>query len=258
MKETSFQEQIKLSFEKKCRRNSQFSLRSFARSLGVSPASVSGLLNGKRKPSLKMIEKVGLALGLESQEILKYKRSILGLEKEYSQQKYNALPQDAFFLIADWYHLTILELMKLDDFKPDPKWIARALDVNLNQIKMAIERLQRLGILEIKKDGSWIDKTDGYTTHYQKEKTTEARKQYQLQLLEKSKQSLIQDDYGIRDHSSMTMAIDPKDLILAKEEIANFRKRLSSILENRKKLKEVYQLQIGFFPITKKERFKNE
>jgi uncharacterized protein (TIGR02147 family) len=134
------------------------------------------------------------------------------------------------------------------------RWIAKRLDVNVNQIKIAVERLQRLGILEIKKPGVWIDKTDGFTTHYQKEKTNEARKSYQLQLIEKSRQSLLQDDYNLRDHSSMTMAIDPRDIMKAKDEIEKFRIHLSRLLEATKNRKEVYQLQIGFFPLTRKKR----
>jgi transcriptional regulator with XRE-family HTH domain len=252
MKTNNFIEQVKKSFEEKCRKNGQFSLRSFARSLGVSPASVSGILNGKRNPSLKMIEKMGFALGLKSLEILRHQKNCLGLELAKSNQKFNTLSQDTFFLITDWYHLTILELMKLDDFNPDPKWISKRLDVNVNQIKIAIERLQRVGILEVKNNGKWIDKTAGFTTHYKKEKTTEARKQYQLQLLEKSRESLLQDDYSIRDHSGITMAINPADIGIAKDEIVEFRKKLSSILEEPKICKEVYQLQISFFPLTKK------
>ena len=249
----AFTEQIQRVFEERCKKNPQYSLRAFARAMNMSPASLSGILSGKRKPSLKMIEKIGIALGLKSHDILKNQKEFLGFELTKAQQKFANLEQDVFSIIADWYHLTILEVMKLNDFQPDIRWVASKLDVNINQIKIATERLERLGILEITNDGKWIDKTNGFTTHYQKEKTSEARKSYQLQLLEKSKESILRDDFSVRDHSSMTMAIDPKDIMRAKDEIIEFRKKLSSILEGTKNRKEVYQLQIALFPLTRKK-----
>jgi transcriptional regulator with XRE-family HTH domain len=247
-----FISELKSSFEQKCRKNPNYSLRSFARSLGMSPASLSGIMNGKRRPSIHMIEKAGGALGLQVGEILRLQKQALGFELSLSKQKFNTLSQDTFFVIADWYHFAILELMKLEDFNPDMKWISSRLSVNVNQIKMAVERLQRVGIIEVTgKD--WKDKTSGFTTHYEKDRTTEARKQLQLQLLEKSRESILNDDYSMRDHSGMTMAIDPKDLARAKEMISEFRRDFSGNLEKVKKSKEVYQLQIAFFPLSRKK-----
>lgn len=246
--------ELKNSFESRCKKNHRYSLRTFAKSLNISPATLSGVLNGKRRPSLTMIEKTGIALGWKTEEILRHQKNHLGLELNKISKKYNVISQDIFNVISDWYHLTILEVMKLDDFKPDPKWIATRLNLGINQIKLALERLQRVGILEITKNGKWVDKTSGFTTHYIKDITSESKKHYQMQLLEKSRESLLQDDFSIRDHSSMTMAIDPDDIMFAKQEIINFRKHMSSILEKTKNPKEVYQLQISLYPLTKNRR----
>lgn len=74
---------------------------------------------GRRKPTLKMIEKIGPALGLKSNEIFNHQRDLLGMEPAEIHQKFNSISEDIFAIIADWYHLAILELMKLSDFKPD-------------------------------------------------------------------------------------------------------------------------------------------
>lgn len=247
--------EVKTQFERRCKKNPSYSLRSYARSLGISPATLSGLLNGRRQLTTNMLEKIGTALGVKTEKILRGQRELLGLKLDHTRKNFNMLSQDVFAVVSDWYHLTILELMKLEDFRPDPKWIAQKINVNEIQIKIALERLQRVGLLEII-NNKWIDRASGYTTHYNKAKTSSAKRRYQLQLLEKSKQSLLKDDFSIRDHSSITMAIDPKDISLAKEEIAAFRKRLSFLLEKNENLKDVYQIQISLFPLTEQRNKK--
>ena len=198
-----------------------------------------------------MIEKISLRMGLDQELIWEFQRELLGSKVGTEKQDYFArIGQDEFAVISDWYNLAILEAMKLKDFQPDAAWIAKKFGVNLNQIKSAVERLKRLGILQIK-DGKWIDQTKGYTSHLEKGKTSEARRNYQRQLLEKSLESLACEDHKLRDHTSMAMAIDSGDIPLAKEEIAKFRRRLSRLLEKNGNPNQVYQLQISFFGLTK-------
>ncbi len=252
IQEKEFIQRIKENLEEKIRKNPQYSLRSYAKQLGVSPATLSRILNGKRQLSAESLGKMGFAMGFKPEEVWQYQRQALGHKENATQSEFKELSQDMFVIVSEWYHLTLLEVMKLKDFKPDSRWIAQRLHINVYQVKIAIERLQRVGILEIQKDGKWIDKMEGFTTHYQKDKTNDARKRYQRQLLEKSLESLQQDDYSIRDHSSTTMAIDVGDIMKAKEEIHNFHKKLSGLLEKSKKTNEVYQLQVSLFPLTNK------
>jgi uncharacterized protein (TIGR02147 family) len=247
----TFINELKKQLEARVQKNPAYSLRSFAKQLGISAATLSGALNGKRKLSPAIVGKIGLAMGLEPDQVWKHQKISIQLPDHSEKQHFLELSQDIFTVVADWYHLTILELMKLEDFQPSYRWVAKRLGINIHQAKLAVERLQRVGILEIK-DGVWIDKMKGFTTHYQKDKTTAARKRYQKQLLEKSLDALQTVDYTQRDHSSTTMAIDVKNVMKAKEEIANFRKKLSLLLEKDTKPNEVYQLQISFFPLTQK------
>jgi uncharacterized protein (TIGR02147 family) len=242
---------IQRSIEEKCKKNPKYSLRAHARVLGVSPASLSGVITGKRKLTLPMIEKIGLRMGLDQEQVWEYQRQLIGSKIENSNQdKFSRIAQDEFSIITDWYNLAILEVMKLKGFKGEILWVSKKLGINQNQVQSAISRLKRLGIIEIK-EGQWIDRTKGFTTHLEKGKTSEARRLYQQQLLEKSTEALVQDDVSLRDHTSMTMAIDSRDLQLAKEEIAKFRRRLSRLLEKRNSADQVYQLQISFFGLTK-------
>jgi uncharacterized protein (TIGR02147 family) len=257
MQTDSFTLKIKSALEERIKKNPQYSLRAYAKQLGVSAATLSGILSGKRKLTPEMMGKIGFALNLAPEEVWNFQKETLGHEQTLAHDRFKELSQEMFMIVSEWYHLTILELMKLSDFKPDVRWISKRLGVNSNQIQIAIERLQRVGILEIK-GNVWMDKTDGFTTHYNTERTSDAKKRYQKQLLEKSLESIDRDDYSIRDHSSIAMAIDTKDILKAKKEIQAFRKRLSETLESTPKPNEVYQLQIGFFPLTTKEQTKKE
>lgn len=245
---------MRYGLEERIAKNPHYSLRSYSKLLGISPATVSGVLSGKRKLTVQSIGKIGSKLGMHPEDIWKHQQQILGhMPKDIVNREFLPIPQDVFSIISEWYHLAILELMKLSDFKQQPKWIAKKIGVNENQIKIAIERLINVGIIEVQKDGVWIDRMGGFTTHYQKEQTSEAKRRYQKQLLEKSMFALEHDDYSIRDHSSTTMAIHAKDIMKAKEEIQKFRKKLSALLENTKNKKDdVYQLQVSFFSILKK------
>lgn len=256
MQSGAFIQKIKLGLEEKIQKNPSYSLRAFAKQLGVSAATLSGILSGKRKLTAEMMGKIGFALNLNPEEVWDHQRQALGYKENPAQAKFVELSQEMFMIVSEWYHLTILELMKLSDFKPDANWITKRLGVNSNQIKIAIDRLQRVGILEIK-NGVWIDKTDGFTTHYNPQQTSEAKKRYQKQLLEKSQESLERDDYLIRDHSSTTMAINTKDMLKAKKMIQAFRKKLCESMEETRSPDEVYQLQIGFFPLTANKKTKN-
>lgn len=249
MQTDNFIYKIKLGLEEKIQKNPSYSLRAFAKQLGVSAATLSGILSGKRKLTAEMMGKIGYALNFNPEEVWGYQRQALGHQDNSAHAKFVELSQEMFMIVSEWYHLTILELMKLSDFKPEINWISKRLGINSNQIKIAIERLQRVGVLEIR-GNVWLDKTDGFTTHYNPQQTSEAKKRYQKQLLEKSLYSLETDDYAVRDHSSTTMAINTKDILKAKKEIQAFRKKLCESMESSSRPDEVYQLQIGFFPLT--------
>ena len=73
-------------------------------------------------------------------------------------------------------------------------------------------------------------------------------------LLEKSSESIDQVERADRDHSSVTVAIDKNDLGQVKQIIKKFRKELSAFVQREgTNLSDVYQLQVGFFPLNKKE-----
>ena len=249
---TNFRQLLQEELVQRCRKNPNYSLRSLARSLGVEPSSLSQIINGKRPITKKMKLRLGTGLGFTVQEI----ESIPNQDRERSGQKktmpFQQLTLDAFALIADWYHYAILELTYVDDFKGSRGWISRRLGITRSEVNIAVERLVRMGLLKIAENGDWRDLSDkGTLTHLKPSMSSDAARKYQTQLLELSKKAVQEIDLRRRNHTSATLCFDPHDLPAAIDAITEFRRRFAADFQPRKMAKEVYQLQIGFFPLTK-------
>lgn len=232
----------------RCRKNPRYSLRAFAKSLGVAPSALSDMLNGKRTITPASIERLGLALGLSLKDIESFKKHKASKTNATSLQ-FQQMTLDNFALISDWYHYAILELIKVQDFEPSVAWVAKALGINKAEAKAAVERLRRLELIE-ERNGKWIDVSEGFTTNIEPGLTSSASKKLQKQILQQSIEALVEIPLELRNHTSMTMACDPADMPEAVKRITAFRRELCEFLERNKKPKEVYQLSISLFPQT--------
>jgi transcriptional regulator with XRE-family HTH domain len=232
----------------RCRRNPSYSLRSFAKSVGVSPSFLSKLIRGQRRVTDEAFEKITMKLNLEP-------TTIEALRQERSQGNpgptFTPLQLEYFKMISDWYHYAILELLQVKDFSPAPEWIAKKLGITEAQVKTAIERLVNLKLME-RRRGKLQATSSGNTTT-KNDFTDLAFKKMQDELLHKAIHSLWNEDYSRRDHSSICVAIDPDDIAEVKKRLANMRREICQFLERpqRKKPTQVYNLSLSFFSLTK-------
>lgn len=229
----------------RCRRNPNYSLRSFAKALGISPASLSQILSGKRPITERSRILLGSALGLSDDRL----RALDRRTEENSDFQQIAL--DEFAAISDWYYYAILELTHTRGFRSDAAWIARCLGITKSEVNNAVERLVRLELLDVDKR-PWKDLSDsGKMTHLTKGMTSTAARKYQVQLLELSKAAVQEIALSNRSHTSATFAFDVDDIESAIERLNEFRRSFAREFQPRKKGGQVYQLQISFFPLTK-------
>lgn len=232
------------------RKNSSYSLRAFARHLGTSPGQLSSLMSGKKNltpnQAVKFIERLELG-EFESIQLLKGlhpKLQNLGSENSETRQ----LTEDEFRLISDWYHLAILSLSHLKDNQASPKWIAEKIGIDISIARDAVLRLTRLGVLSVK-DGRLEQTTKPLTTT--KDIPSAAIRKYHKQNLEIAALKLESIPPAEREFSTITMAIQPNRLRIAKKMINEFKLKLCDELES-KSATEVYTLAIQLFPITTK------
>lgn len=259
MKRDLYRHMLKSELERRCSQNANYSLRSFARSLSVDPASLSRVLNGKKQLTIKGAQKILTRINYDPVEREQFLKSVTFekaghtnpafISNEFSWQPAD-LDVEVFKVIGDWYHYAILELTCCQNFVPEMRWIARQIGLSLVETKLAVERLLTLGLLE-QVDNTY-KKTNKHVSTSQKNLTTSAHRQHQKQMLEKSITSLEEDSIEKRDHRGMTMAIDPDKIFIAKKMIDEFINTLCLQLESGRQ-KQVYQLAVNLFPLQKGE-----
>lgn len=192
--------------------------------------------------------RLGSALGLTADEI----NSILPTDL-HSPEKiiFQRLDLDTFALISDWYHYAILEMISLDKFKPDPRWIAKSLGITQSEANFAIQRLFRLGFIKKNPDGTWKDTSEnGDLTHIEAGISSQAAREYQRQLLDLSKKAVAEIPISKRNHTSVTISFNSNDMEEAIQDIANFRRQFARKFQRSQMADEVYQMQISFYPLT--------
>jgi hypothetical protein len=234
-------------FTDRCGRNPRYSLRAFAESLKKDASSVSQILSGKRAPSKKAVLEICERLSATPRDLKRL--GIHSPELQGGDEEGYQLAADTFAVMSDWYHYAILELTFIGGFKSDAKWIAQQLGLSVQEAKSAIERLLRLGLLA-EKNGSLV-KTHEFVTNHTGLNTSVARKNLQRQVIGKALKAIDDFSQEEKDITSITMAIDPKNLDRARELTKAYRRELCALLEEGEPSR-VYNLAIQLYPISKK------
>lgn len=257
----SYREYLKREFEVRTRRNPSYSLRAYARDIGMSPSKVSECLRGLRGISPLLARKLARKLDLSSQESKafvamvesEHSRSAVAREKASERIKtlqatngYSELDLERFRIISDWWHFSILEMCDLIDAEADPKWFAKRLEISVQAAKDAIERLIDFGLLEA---------VDGKLRQTQVHLATpsgvpsRALREHHSQIISKANEAIEKYTVDERDLSSMTMSFDSSELEQAKEFLKEFRRRFAKDFQRSENKDRVYCLSIQFFPM---------
>jgi uncharacterized protein (TIGR02147 family) len=160
------------------------------------------------------------------------------------------LDGDVFSFISDWHHFAILSLRHTKNFNSDLGWMASRLKLEPRVVRDALDRLERLGLVVRDPHSEDWRPTDSQLTTG-KDIPSEAIRRFHHQCLTRASASLAEVPVTARDITSITMAIDPAKLSIAKEMIRHFRRQLAELLEDEESHRtEVYQLNIQLMPLT--------
>lgn len=250
--QTALSQVLREAFVESQVRNPSYSLRAFARRLSISPSALSEILNGKRRVSRKLAERLTDKLCLPPrlrQDLLgRFKRAGATAQDSADLVTYDELDSDQFATISEWYHFGILSLMETATFKDDPKWISERLNIKLPEATSALERLLRLGLVARAKNGK-LQLTKGRLTTSDGVRSLSLRRAHATNLA-MAQSSLAEDPLEVRDFSALTLAIDPSLLPEARRLIRAFSDQLSTKLEVPGKQTEVYKLCVQLFPLS--------
>jgi len=223
--------------------NASYSLRSFAKFLEVSPATISQVISEKRSLGRKSEEKVLEKLGYHS------KASDRAKIKKPSKSSVK-LEEDIFELIGKWYYFAILGLSEVKGSRADSRWIAKKLGITSQEANQAISRLIRLKIITLREDGSFYQSSPAIVTT--DEVPSMAIQEYHKGILKLAQLRLEEVPVEQREFRSVTIAGNSKKINKAKKLIKELKDLVVDSLEVGPR-DEVYQLSIQLFPFSKTE-----
>jgi len=249
-------ELLNSEFEKRKAKNSRYSLRAYARQMGVHPSTLSSVLSGKRLLSAKDAYTISEKLDLDPKKKREFFSSLFDEKKKTQKEiteeifaRKDALTEeDAFDVIAEWEHFVLLFLVQTENFQLDFNWISLRMDISAIRAEKVFRRLVSAGLLELKKNGSIRVTKECVSTS--DEKTSLAIQKSHRDSL-KAAQDALSLDLNLRDLTSYIFNADPKDLPKLKKEIRRFHNRISK-LRMKSNYSEVYELVIALFPRTKR------
>lgn len=245
----------------RCERNVKYSLRAFARDLGVGAPRLSEVLHGHRNFSTRTLSRIAERIGLVSLEI-EYLEALAKLDdsKDETSRKvaqarlsrfrdrphYAEIQKDFEGFLGAWYHMAIMELTDLSTFSMDPKWIAATLHITQDEARDAIARLFRLNLL-VEEHGAYSKRFSNYATRH--DVPSAAARNFHRQVLGLAKSALASQSQDEREFSSSMFVIDSARIPEAKLMLRRFRRDLAA-LSTPGAADEVYALGTQFFRVS--------
>jgi uncharacterized protein (TIGR02147 family) len=251
---------LQSEFLKRTRKNARYSVRSFAQSLGLSPATVSLLLRRKHHVTLPILNQLAeklqfspatyesLKLFLERQSHLTSRRKEVKGRRELQA---SSISQEIFEVVSDWRSLALFSLLELEDACEDPKWIAERLGLKATDVSALIDRLLSLSMLK-REDGRLKQAIP--SIRLDDRSSTVASRKIQRQFLTKAIEAISDVQPEWRDLTTMTFTMRKEDVAYAMERITRFRRQLTEELESVQGTDEVYNLSIQLYPLTTEKK----
>jgi uncharacterized protein (TIGR02147 family) len=263
MQYTTYHDLLNEEFDKRKQLNSAYSLRAFARDLGMSAPRLSQVLSKKQGISVEAASEIAKKLKLNEQKKLWFCNSVGAIHaRSYKErnkflekvQKYKSeakifteLHMEYFKVIADWYHFAILELTYLQDFQNDPHWIAEILGITETEVNEAITRMKALDLI-VEKEGKLVDAFKFLATS--NDVPSASLKKFNTQLMKKAMEALYEQDVLEREISSNIFSIRKDQLPRFKERLRDFRRELDHEAGQQKEKDAVYCLSMQFYELT--------
>lgn len=248
--EQSFLQILKEEFKLRQKRNANYSLRAFARDLGIGLGSLSEVFNEKRNLSKKNFEKAILKMLLSEEQKNSLRQSTFKNRDPHPPIDSNPpllLDENTFRFIADWHYLAILNLAKIKNNSSKAKWVAERLGISQSLAQESLKRLVKMGLLD-RADGKLIRSSRALTTT--RDIPSMALRSHHLGNLKLAEKALFEEPIERREFGSITMPANLEMMEKAKEILLKTRIKIGNLLDQGD-TSEVYTLSFQLFPLTK-------
>ncbi len=246
-------------FRRRIAKNPRYSLRAFARQLGLHPSALSRVLSGKQDLSIAASHTVIDALGVsdETRRLFLISVSRERVERQLAHHGESAVKPAAtevspeiFNGVADVTCMSVLEACALDDADVGEAWFADRLGLSVNAVRAALRRLEAAGFVE-PVGKRWVKAAARFSTQ-ERALDLMVLQCHQREIGEKAVAALTEVPYELRCITSMMTAMDPAKVPRAKQMIGEFLEQLGDFLASERRT-ALYQVNVQFFPVTKVE-----
>ena len=197
------------------KKNPSYSLRAFAKLLGISPSYLSLVFSGKRTLPPKQTLKIASKLELSPLESLKLAYPQYALNSDIRKEISNS----EFKVVADWKYFAILALGKIKNNRAQDTWISKRLGINIYEAREAFSTLVDLKMIEKSGIDFRVTKED-FTTKNDVPSAT--IRKFHTDVLEKAKLQIEIVPVEKREFQTMIFAGNSKLFKKAKKMIREF------------------------------------
>jgi uncharacterized protein (TIGR02147 family) len=248
------------------KRDGTFSYRTFSRRVGLgSPNYLKLVIDGDRNLSPAMATRFARAFGLSEdrrryfEQLVRFNqartveqrdRAYAKLRRLLGSQRSGTLQAALEAYHSLWYVPAIRELVTSEQFRDDPRWIARRMLPNITaaEARSALRLLERLGMIVRDARGRLRQATPTITTG--PEVRSRQIAEFHRTMLDHAKSSLERVPARERDISALTLCLGEHGLVLVKKAIQRFRRELLEVAELEQQPRQVVQVNFQLFPLT--------
>ncbi|MEM9189228.1 MAG: TIGR02147 family protein [Myxococcota bacterium] len=245
-----------------------FSYRAFARRCGLrSPNHLKRVIERERNLSEEAAIRYAETIGLEGDEglyfceLVRFDQAKSRKERSASYRRLTgyrgyrraqALDAKHDQYHSEWYIPTIREMLPLEDFQSDPKWIAAQLvpPITEREAAEAIDVLEGLGMLQRGPEGE-LARSDQVVSTGPVTKGLHVV-HYHTAMLEKAVESIDLVGPDRRDISGVTLCLPKHAVPKLKKRIQEFRKEIIAMEASDGEGDEVVHLAVQVFPLTER------
>lgn len=252
-----FSDLIRDQFHTRALKNPAYSLRAFARDIGLSSGGLSDILTKKSGLSESKAQLIAEKIFNNQEErnffckLVKANCARNEEEKKEAESQlwnfdteYTTLSDKYYCVLSEWYHFALVELVKVKEFKNDPQWISQRLGISPEEVKKAIERLLHVRLLSLV-EGELIQTYDFFSSP--SGTPSDAAKKFHKQILSKAAEAIMTQRIEDRDFSSGFLRVRKNEIPLIGQKIKEFKRELSKEIESGEGHDSVYAFSIQFF-----------
>lgn len=152
---------IKKAFSERQKKNPQYSLRSFARDLDVSPGRLSRILNGKDEAGNRLISAVLRSKVFTAEEHQELSQCLKEMENPFTgQYQYQGYDLDAQDVAAVWHHLAVFNLITIQGLECTEDLISKRLSMALEDVQRSLDFLIRHKSIQKTEAGTYVSHSD--------------------------------------------------------------------------------------------------